>query len=122
MGYRLFHRARPRQSMPTYDHTFFEDIDHLIQSNPVRTQDKVMVTLLEDLGVVKGQTFNPSEIQKKAIKEGTELAWETLQNNFSPSVKQWYPCGKEKRNGKYGNLEKGNPNLVSLSKMTKKYI
>jgi len=98
-------------SLPTYDHTFFEDIDHLIQSNPVRTQDKVMVTLLEDLGIVKGQTFNPTEIQKKAIKEGTELAWETLQNNFFTPGKTMVPLWKGKTQWQVWKFREGQPQL-----------
>jgi len=98
-------------SLPTYDHTFFEDINHLIQSNPVRPQDKVMVGLLEGLGIVKGQAFNPTEIQKKAIKEGTELAWKTLQNNFFTPGKTMVPLWKGKTQWQVWKFREGQPQL-----------
>lgn len=55
----------PYNSLPTYDHTFFEDINDVIQQNPVREQDKVMISLLKDIGLEKGQPFNPTNVRKK---------------------------------------------------------
>ncbi len=98
-------------SLPTYDYTFFEDIDHLIQSNPVRSQDKVTIAFLEDLGIVKGQSFNPSEIQKKAINEGTELAWETMQNYFFTPGKTMVPLWKGKSQWQVWRFTEGQPQL-----------
>ena len=98
-------------SLPTYDHTFFEDIDHLIQNNPVRTQDKAMVSLLEGLGIVKGQPYNPSEIQKKATLEGTELAWKTMQNYFFTPGKTMIPLWKGKSQWQVWKFSEGQPQL-----------
>lgn len=97
--------------LPTYDHTFFEDIDHLIQSNPIRAQDKAMVPLLEGLGIVKGQPFNPNEIQKKAINEGTKLAWETMQYYFYTPGKAMLPLWKGKSEWQVWKFGKGQPQL-----------
>ena len=35
-------------SLPVYDYTFFQDMNDVIQNNPVRPQDKAMVALLEE--------------------------------------------------------------------------
>jgi len=94
-------------SLPTYDHTFFEDINHLVQSNPVRTQDKAMIALLEDIGITKGQPFEPNETQKKAINEGTMLAWESMQHNFNTPGKSMFPLWPGKNQWQMWNLGKG---------------
>ncbi len=78
-------------SLPTYDETFFQDIDHVIQSNPIRTQDKAMIPLLKDLGIEKGNPFTPSEKQKRAINEGAAIAWETMQYFFNTPGKTMSP-------------------------------
>ena len=55
--------------LPYYNYTFFQDIDHVVQNNPIRTQDKAMVSLLKDLGIVKGEVLKPTEQQGKPDHE-----------------------------------------------------
>ncbi|CAH7015569.1 conserved exported hypothetical protein [Vibrio chagasii] len=69
-------------SLPYYNETFFQDINDVIQENPVRTQDKAMVSLLKDLGIEKGKKFDPSEEQKKAMREGVLMAYAHTQSKF----------------------------------------
>lgn len=96
-------------SLPTYDETFFQDIDFLIQGNPIRPQDKATVALLKDLGVEKGKPFNPTELQKKAINEGTALAYDYMQYLFSTPGKAIIPLWKGENNWYMWNFEKGQP-------------
>jgi len=98
-------------SLPTYDETFFQDIDHVIQSNPIRTQDKAMIPLLKDLGIEKGKPFTPSEKQKRAINEGTAIAWETMQYFFNTPGKTMSPLWPGKTQWQVWNFGEGQPQL-----------
>ena len=69
--------------LPYYNMTFFEDINDVVQNNPIRLQDKAIASLLKDVGIEKGKEFSPNSEQIKAIKEGTELAYAHLQNKFT---------------------------------------
>jgi len=83
--------------LPYYNYTFFEDIDHVVQNNPIRTQDKAMVSLLKDLGIEKGKPFKPTKRQKKAMAEGLLLAYASMQNYFVTPGKCMEPLWKDKK-------------------------
>jgi hypothetical protein len=85
----------PYDSLPYYNFSFFEDINDYLQNNPVRPQDKVMVSLLRDLGIEKGKTFNPTERQRKAMHEGLELAYAAMQNYFTTPGKSTIPLWQD---------------------------
>ncbi|WNC67114.1 DUF1214 domain-containing protein [Thalassotalea nanhaiensis] len=69
-------------SLPYYNESFFQDVNEIIQENPIRTQDKAMASLLKDLGIVKGSKFAPTEQQKKAMKDGLLMAYAHMQSKF----------------------------------------
>lgn len=68
--------------LPYYNETFFQDVNDVVQNNPIREQDKVMVSLLKDLGIEKGKPFNPTDKQMKAMREGLLLAYAHMQKRF----------------------------------------
>lgn len=72
----------PYDSLPYYNHTYFEDLNDYVQNNPIRPQDKVMVNFLKDLGIEKGKPFEPNERQMKAMNEGLVLAYAAMQRYF----------------------------------------
>jgi hypothetical protein len=82
-------------SLPYYNYTFYEDIDHVVQNNPIRTQDKAMVSLLKDLGIVKGKPFDPTDRQKEALHEGLLLAYASMQKYFVTPGKSMEPLWKD---------------------------
>ena len=77
--------------LPYYDETFFEDINDFVQQNPVRTQDRAMISLLKDLGIEKGKPFKPTPVQKKAIAEGLQIAYDYMQDYFITEGKGCIP-------------------------------
>ena len=99
----------PYNCLPTYDHTYFEDIDDVIQQNPIRQQDKVMVSLLKDLGIEKGKPFNPTDEQKRAMAEGLKLAYASMQSYFITEGKSMIPLWKDKSQWQVWNFAKGQP-------------
>ena len=85
--------------LPYYNYTFFEDIDHVVQNNPIRPQDKGVYSLLKILGIEKGKPFEPTERQRKAIHEGLLLAYASMQKYFVTPGKSMEPLWKD-ANGK----------------------
>lgn len=81
--------------LPYYNHTFFEDLDHVVQNNPIRPQDKGVYSLLKELGIVKGKEFKPTDRQKKAIHEGLLLAYASMQKYFVTPGKSMEPLWKD---------------------------
>ncbi|MCP4983335.1 MAG: DUF1254 domain-containing protein [Gammaproteobacteria bacterium] len=94
-------------SLPYYDHTFFQDINDFLQNNPIRQQDKVMVSLLRSLGIEKGKPFNPDQRQKKAMQEGLDLAFASMQAYFSTEGRAMVPLWKGKSHWQIWDFAEG---------------
>nr|WP_319948789.1 DUF1214 domain-containing protein [uncultured Shimia sp.] len=88
-----YHEASqvPYDSLPYYNHTFFEDMNDYIQGNPIRPQDKVMVSMLKSLGIEKGKPFAPTDRQMAAMDDGLVLAYAAMQDFFVSPGKSTVP-------------------------------
>ena len=73
----------PYDCLPYYNMTFIEDINDVVQNNPVREKDRAIYSMLQSIGIKKGEKFNPTPIQKKAALEGLELAYSYMQKKFT---------------------------------------
>jgi len=73
----------PYDCLPYYNMTFIEDINDVVQNNPVREKDRAIYSMLQSIGIKKGEEFNPTPIQKKAALEGLELAYSYMQKKFT---------------------------------------
>lgn len=73
----------PYDCLPYYNMTFIEDINDVVQNNPIREKDRAIYSMLQSIGIKKGEEFKPTEIQKKAALEGLELAYAYMQNKFT---------------------------------------
>ena len=72
----------PYDCLPYYNITFIEDINDVVQNNPVREKDRAVYSMLQSIGIKKGEEFDPTPIQKKAALEGLELAYSYMQKKF----------------------------------------
>ena len=68
--------------LPYYNITFIEDINDVVQNNPIREKDRAVYSMLESFGIVKGEAFEPTPMQEKAALEGLELAYAYMQKKF----------------------------------------
>jgi len=75
-------KENPINTLPVYDMTFFEDMNTVIQREPVLEQDKVMMAMLTSLGMVRGEAFEPDEEMQSAMLEGLQCAYDTMQEHF----------------------------------------
>ena len=102
---------KPYGGLPVYDYTYFQDIDQLVQNNPVRRQHKAMIALLKDLGIEKGKPFKPSEIQKHAMNEGLKLAYAKVQSDFTTEGHILKQLWEGENQWMFWNFAKGQPKL-----------
>jgi hypothetical protein len=56
-------------TLPRYDERWFEDLHKIINTNPVRERDKVMMGMLKTIGIEKGKPYNPDEKTKKIFRQ-----------------------------------------------------
>jgi len=78
-------------TLPTYDITYFHDINVVVQREPVLERDKAMMALLAGIGIEKGKKFTPDADTKKALLEGLHRAYDWMQDYFiNRSTKPWW--------------------------------
>jgi len=100
--------AHPKKygSLPTYDMSYFQDIYDVINREPVREQDKAMMSLLAGIGIEKGKPFKPTAEQEKAMLEGLERAYDWMQAYFTTPGKSVLPWWED-RNWYMWNFAEG---------------
>ncbi len=69
-------------TLPVYDMTFFDDLNTVVQREPVLERDKVMMAMLAELGIRRGQPFTPDAATKEALLEGLSRAYGYMQDRF----------------------------------------
>jgi len=92
----VFIDAYPKtwNTLPQYDVRFFEDLDRVIQREPVLERDKAMMAMLATLGMGKGKPFAPDPETTAAVEEGIDCAFDAMQEYFTtPGVAMvpWWP-------------------------------
>jgi len=118
--YRLSEAANPPETtfidaypkkwntLPVYDFSYFTDLDAVIQREPVLERDKAMMALLAGIGMEKGKPFNPDAETKRALQEGLDRAYASMQRYFTKEGVAMIPFWKEKQ-WQVWNFAKGQP-------------
>mgnify|MGYP001816692265 CR=1 FL=1 len=70
----------PLYTLPFYDIRALEDLHEIISVEPVKVQDKVMMGMLEGIGIAVDRPFTPSTAQKEAMEQGVIDAYHYIQN------------------------------------------
>jgi hypothetical protein len=52
-----------------YDLRFFQSLDHMVQTEPWLTRDKVMIDHLKTIGIEKGKAFNPDTAAQEVLND-----------------------------------------------------
>jgi hypothetical protein len=85
---------RAWDSLPHYDMRFYEYIEDLVTVEPVRSRDKVMMGMLDSLGVVPGKKFEPSarntEILKQSVVDARAFL-EAFCEDWGKAMSKFYP-------------------------------
>ena len=53
-----------------YDLSYFQSLDHIVQSEPWLERDKAMIDQLKSLGIEKGKPFSPDSKTKEILESG----------------------------------------------------
>jgi hypothetical protein len=69
-------------TLPYYDETYFQDLNNVIQNEPIRERDKSMLGLLAAIGIEKGKPYKPTKEWVSIYKDGAQCAFEYLQETF----------------------------------------
>jgi len=78
-------------TLPFYDERHFQDMHDVMSVEPVREHDKVMMGMLQSLGIEKGKPFTPDATAKRAMRQAAIDVWYFLQSWFDTvMVKRTY--------------------------------
>lgn len=69
-------------TLPRYDERWLKDLHDIIDVEPTRPRDKVMMGMLTTLGVEKGKPFKPDAKTLKAMSAGVADAYHYLQTRM----------------------------------------
>jgi hypothetical protein len=69
----------PVHTLPFYDIRALEDIKDIIDVEPVRPRDQVMMGMLATIGIERGKPFNPQGKIKDAMEKGVKDAYFYMQ-------------------------------------------
>jgi len=67
-------------TLPKYSFAALEDLKVIIDEEPVFSRDKVMMGMLETLGIKKGMPFKPTLRLRQAMERGVQDAYFYMQN------------------------------------------
>lgn len=70
-------------TLPTYDISYFHDLSAVVNNEPVLERDKSMMALVASLGIEKGKPFEPDEETTRALEEGLQCAYDSMQHYFT---------------------------------------
>ncbi|OXB01842.1 hypothetical protein B0A75_05220 [Flavobacterium oncorhynchi] len=65
-----------------YDHTFYETLNSIVQTEPWLTRDRVMIDPLKTLGIQRGKSFAPDARTKEILTQAVKTAKEWLLYNY----------------------------------------
>jgi hypothetical protein len=74
--------GRVWDTLPYFDETYFQDINNVVQNEPIRERDKSMYGILQAIGIQKGEPFEPTEEWNAIYHDGAQCAFDYLQESF----------------------------------------
>jgi hypothetical protein len=84
--------AKPYHSLPVYDASWFRELAAMINEEPVRERDKVMMGMLASIGIERGKPFQPDAKMQKTLDAALVDARRILQNYFeNTALAPWWP-------------------------------
>ncbi len=115
-------------SLPHYDERWFEDVHAIFTLENVKEQDKVMMGMLDSLGIEKGKPFNPDTKTKKAMHQAVTDAYYYMQKRILHSAdasRTWWE-GKHWGNGMFADTNSGfsfiYDNMIDIDTRAERYF
>ena len=73
-----------------YDERYFQDLYDIVTVEPVQSKDKLMMGMLQTLGIERGKPYKPDDKTKKAMRQAAVDAWAYVQYMFDHLPKEKY--------------------------------
>jgi hypothetical protein len=74
-----------------YDHTFFENLDRVVQSEPWLSRDRAMIDPLKTIGIEKGKPFDPDAKTREIFNVAALEAKAYLARRYDAGFPQFNP-------------------------------
>jgi len=68
--------------VPSFDHTYFQRLNDLIQEEPIERKDLAILGQLKALGIEKGMSFNPDARLRKILDSAAQEAHDYMNDVF----------------------------------------
>jgi len=65
-----------------YDLRFFQSLDRMVQAEPWLTRDKVMIAMLQSIGIEKGKPFKPDASRRRLLERAASQAHDLLDARY----------------------------------------
>ena len=69
-----------------YDLRFFQSLDRIVQAEPWLARDRVMIDVLESIGIRKGQPFEPDEGERTVLQDAAREAHDWLATQYEATL------------------------------------
>jgi hypothetical protein len=86
---------KPYHSLPVYDASWFRELAAMVNEEPVRERDKVMMGMLASIGIERGKPFQPDANTQKARAAALVDARRIMQQYFVAPGRALAACGRE---------------------------
>lgn len=84
--------VKPYHSLPLYDASWFRELAAMVNEEPVRERDKVMMGMLASIGIERGKPFQPDAKMQKALDAAMIAARRIMQQYFETrALTAWWP-------------------------------
>lgn len=74
-----------------FDERFFENLNRMVQEEPVQTRDLVAMGMLKSVGIEKGKEFRPDAAMQRILKAGAHEAQAQLIEALTSYSQPWWP-------------------------------
>lgn len=85
---------KPFHSLPTYDLSWFRELAAMVNEEPVRERDKVMMGMLASIGIERGKKFEPDAKTQQALDAALVDAKRIMQRYLETpgrALAPWWP-------------------------------
>lgn len=87
--------GKPVNSITQFNDHYFDNLNQLLQIEPLEEKDKVMIAMLKSLGLEQGKPFEPNASERVLLAKGAEQAHDYLADMYHNVLIPPYYSGKQ---------------------------
>jgi hypothetical protein len=74
----------------TFDESFFESLNRMVQEEPVQPRDLVAMGMLKSIGIAKGKEFKPDDATKRVLREAAHEQLAVFVDGMKTFGERWW--------------------------------